>query len=348
MTHRNDVIRYGFEGDSVSAGNTAEQGSDFDLLQQKLRAIHRFVSWALEEYADDASVPVGVSEAELLGLVTQAVACSKALVALSGMSSSSASASGGGSGGSVATDGNPASISDEKMAMLKQQIGRSESAARSRARNMGGGGSGGEAQEEVVCELLMMSGDIYDFAALLDEANAVASRTEAIKALRIAAALCPEDADVQSSLGEQLFETGKLEQSDSSKAAASFTEAAAVYEKALALAAPDVDAVSSYNLLCIALLLHNGGGGGGGGDAGSGDAGDAGVEKLNVLLEAAAAAAAADGGDGDGDDDGGSKEDSIATLKQELRDDEDLEAIVTSPFSWHSSAAFNLIKKQYN
>lgn len=312
---------YGFEGELASVANTSEHGLDFDLLLQKLRAIHRFVSWTLDDYPSE-SIPAGISESDLLGFIAQAKACCKALVALADLDDSGCGGHGDGGKSNIA-----ASV-DEKLAMLKLQIGRSESAARARARNTLGSANavGGEIQEEVACELLMMSGDIYDFAALLDEENALELRLEAITALRIAAMLCPKDPDVQSSLGEQLFEIGKLQ--DDGIKEKSLMKAAEMYEKALALTAPNMDAVSTYNLLCIRILLHKSYTSSD--SQGDGDDDASSVEKLNKLLETAAIAAVADE-----DSDFENKEDAIAGLKQELREDDDLKSFVTLPFFVH-------------
>ena len=159
--------------------------------------------------------------------------------------------------------------------------------------------------------LLLLLHCRYDFAAQVDAANAVALRAEGIRVLRMAQAICPTSADVQSSLAEHLFESGKL-QSGEGRAAA-LAAAAAAYESALELAAPETDAVSSYNLLCSRLLLHDGGASAAGGG-------------LRALLETAAVAAAAENGGGS------SKEGAVAELKEELREDADLESIATAPF----------------
>ena len=133
---------------------------------------------------------------------------------------------------------------------------------------------------------------------------------------------------MQSSLGEHLLETGKI-QSGEGRAAA-LAAAAVAYAKALELAAPETDAVSAYNLLCARLLLcgcRHGGASSGDGDNGDGDGDPVAVAgPLDALLEAAAAAAAAES------DEGGSTGDAVAELKQELREDTDLESIAAAPF----------------
>merc|ERR1711937_914379 len=101
-----------------------------------------------------------------------------------------------------------------------------------------------------------------------------------------------------------------------------------MYERALALTAPNMDAVSTYNLLCIRILLHKSYTSSD--SQGDGDDDASSVEKLNKLLETAAIAAVADE-----DSDFENKEDAIAGLKQELREDDDLKSFVTLPFFVH-------------
>ena len=284
---------YGVEDASVSSIYATEPGTDYNFLLQKMKCIHGFASWALEHFPEEP-LPAVITAPELLEYIAQAKVCSKAILALSGGGGGSGGdGEGGGGGGAAAAD----VAADAELVLVDS------------ARLHGGDSDG----------IVTMSADIYQFAGQLidDDAAAIASLAEGIVLLEQAATRHPDSADIHSSLAELYFDTGKV-QTGSAAAKAALTAAAALYEKALDL---EVDAVSAYNLACIHALLCNHVGGG---DGDGGGERETSILRVQAAIEAAAAAAAAEKDGNDGDDGISS---SLAELKEELREDPDLESL---------------------
>eukprot|EP00041_Stephanoeca_diplocostata_P000956 m.18058 g.18058 ORF g.18058 m.18058 type:complete len:576 (-) comp11374_c0_seq1:341-2068(-) len=301
-------------GVNVSTGVYVFHGddtvSDADALLQKLKVLHGFASWALD---DDVPASRFLSLADIKPFLDEGRACARALSMLL-----------------PSTDSPGHHMHDPQDAS-----GGHEACCGGAAAGGGEEHPGSALSTEADAERLVMSGDLCQFharaygnaptrmprhvgGAAADTDVAVTPIDEALGYYRAATQTAPTVADAHASLGEMLYEAAKgcvagtvvggdprmlLEQ------------AIHAYDRALAL--QPTDAVSAYNAVCVVALL--------GADVVE-RVGAAAVDRaVNATVIAEKARASAEGGRANVDG-------VLRALADDIRDDEDLKVMHDLPW----------------